>query len=117
VEHPARRVLREIGGRIRASRQAAKLTQEQAADAAGIDYKRWQVLEGGRDNVTVQTLCRVAEACGTTFWEMLVALAPTRDFASRGAERSGPPGPSRRKAAPLAVNPRSPRARSPKRRR
>ena len=43
-----RRVLRQIGVRIRAAREAAGLTQEDAAHRAGIDYKRWQRLEAGQ---------------------------------------------------------------------
>jgi transcriptional regulator with XRE-family HTH domain len=47
------------------------LTQEEAADRAGIDYKRWQRLESGTVNATLRTLLRVADALGTNVWEML----------------------------------------------
>ena len=65
-----RQLLREIGGRVRDARTAAGLTQEDAAHEAGIDYKRWQRLESGTVNATVQTLARVAAALGTTYWEL-----------------------------------------------
>jgi transcriptional regulator with XRE-family HTH domain len=68
-----RRVLAEIGSRIRAARRAAGLSQEDAAHRAGIGAKRWQQLEYGHVNVTVPTLVRVATACRTDFWRLLAA--------------------------------------------
>ncbi len=64
-------MLREVGARVRAAREAAGLTQEDAAHRAGIDVKRWQRLEYGEVNVTVRTLVRVAAACKTEFWTLL----------------------------------------------
>jgi transcriptional regulator with XRE-family HTH domain len=66
-----RPVLKEIGVRIRAARQAAGLSQEDAAHRAGIGAKRWQQLEYGNVNVTMRTLVRIAAACGTDFWRLL----------------------------------------------
>jgi transcriptional regulator with XRE-family HTH domain len=68
-----RRILAEIGTRIRAARRAAGLSQEDAAHQAGIGSKRWQQLEYGHVNVTVRTLVRVAGACKTDFWRLLAA--------------------------------------------
>lgn len=68
---PADRVVREVGARVKAARQAAGLTQEEAAASAGIDYERYQRIEQGTINVTVRTLVRVARACRTDFWKML----------------------------------------------
>ena len=65
-----RQLLRDIGERVRDARLAAGLTQEEAAHEAGIDYKRWQKLESGAVNATVQTLARAATAVGTTYWEL-----------------------------------------------
>jgi len=64
-------VLREAGRKIAAAREAAGLTQEQAAHKAGIDYKRWQRLEGGTVNATLRTLLRVAETLEVNVWAML----------------------------------------------
>ena len=64
-------VLKDAGGQIRRARVAAKLTQEDAADRARIDYKRWQALEEGRANPTLRTLVRVAEALETDFWVLM----------------------------------------------
>ena len=63
-------VLVRVGARIRAVRVAAGLTQERAADAAGIDSKRYQRLERGEVNATINTIARVASALGTTFWQL-----------------------------------------------
>ena len=64
-------VLREAGRRIATAREGLGLTQEEAADRAGIDYKRWQRLEGGNVNATLRTLLRVADALDTNVWAML----------------------------------------------
>jgi transcriptional regulator with XRE-family HTH domain len=71
-------LLREIGGRVRAARESRGLTQEEAAHAAGIDYKRWQRLEQGTVNPTVKTLERAAQALGSSFWNLVRAKARTR---------------------------------------
>jgi transcriptional regulator with XRE-family HTH domain len=72
-------LLREIGGRVRAAREARGLTQEEAAHAAGIDYKRWQRLEQGGVNPTVRTLERAAEGVGSSFWELMRPRAVKRN--------------------------------------
>jgi transcriptional regulator with XRE-family HTH domain len=69
------RVLKEIGARLRAAREAAGLSQEDAAHRAGIDYKRWQRLESGQVNATVRTLMRASGAVKTDLWML---LAPPR---------------------------------------
>ncbi|HNS98792.1 MAG TPA: helix-turn-helix transcriptional regulator [Polyangiaceae bacterium] len=66
-----RDVLLELARRIRDARRAAGLTQEAAASRANIDYKRWQRLEEGTVNPTVQTLVRVADALGTDLWHLV----------------------------------------------
>ena len=66
-----RQVLGAIGDRVRDARVAANLTQEAAAAMAGIDVKRWQRIERGDVNVTVRTLVRIAQACGTTIWQIM----------------------------------------------
>lgn len=66
---------RHIGQRIQVARLASGLTQEVAADLAGIDVKRWQRLEAGQVNATVKTLWRVAEATGVDV-SALIVLGP-----------------------------------------
>jgi transcriptional regulator with XRE-family HTH domain len=64
-------ILRELGRRLRAARLAAKITQEEAAARAAIDYKRFQRLEAGTVNATVRTLVRAAAAVDLSFWDLV----------------------------------------------
>ena len=66
-----RRALRDIGAQVRRARLEAKLTQEEAAARANIDYKRWQRLEYGEVNPTATTLLRVADAVEVDVWRLL----------------------------------------------
>ncbi len=59
-----------LGEAIRQARSATGLTQEAAAAAAGIDFKRWQRIEAGQVNATIKTLARVAEAVNVDFWDL-----------------------------------------------
>lgn len=54
--------LRRAATAIRDARIRIGITQEEAANRAGIDYKRWQRLEQGTVNPTVATLARIAAA-------------------------------------------------------
>lgn len=47
------------------------MTQEEAAAAAAVGYKRWQDLEAGRANTTILTLARIAAALGIDFWTIV----------------------------------------------
>jgi transcriptional regulator with XRE-family HTH domain len=64
-------VLKQVAACIRRARRHAALSQEGVASRAGIDYKRYQRLEAGRQNPTIRTLHRIAEAIGVDFWVML----------------------------------------------
>lgn len=68
-------LLRDVGLRVRNARKAAGLSQEDAAAAAGLDWRRWQRIEGGEVNATVRTLARVAKALGLSFWDLLAVKA------------------------------------------
>jgi len=60
-----------IGARIRAARLAVGLSQEHAAERAGVGYKRWQEIEGGSANPTIRTLDRIASTLGVEIWNIL----------------------------------------------
>ena len=47
------------------------MTQQGVAEAADVDYKRYQDLEGGRVNPTVKTRLRLAGALGIDVWSLL----------------------------------------------
>lgn len=64
-------ILSAIGANIRRAREAAGLTQEEAAHRARIDYKRWQRVEAGAVNCTIRTLVRVADALSVSVWDLL----------------------------------------------
>jgi transcriptional regulator with XRE-family HTH domain len=72
-------VLKELGRRIHRARIAANLTQEEAAAASGIEYKRWQALEAGRVNATMRTLVRVAKGLGVAVWDLLGPVPPAEE--------------------------------------
>jgi len=69
---------REIAARVRRRRIAAGLTQEEAASRASIGYKRWQEIEGGRVNLTIRTIARVAAALDADFWDIVRPHTPRR---------------------------------------
>lgn len=54
-----------IGGRIRAAREAATLTQDGLGHLSGIDSSNIRAYEGGRALPNLYTLVRLAEAAGT----------------------------------------------------
>lgn len=64
-------VARVVGESIRRARIEVGKSQEEAAAAAGIDYKRWQRIEAGQVNTTLRTLVRVSAAVGSDFWSIV----------------------------------------------
>lgn len=56
--------LHETGRNIAKIRLAQGLTQEEAAFRAGLSVTRWQSIERGCENITIDTLARVAKALG-----------------------------------------------------
>lgn len=65
--------MRRLGRAIRALRDEAGLTQEEAAGRAQLDPKHWQELEAGRTNPTVATLVAVARALEVTLGDLFDA--------------------------------------------
>lgn len=71
-EHPAaKRALKRLPRRVFDFRTKAGLTQEQAAESAGVEPKYWISLEAGRANPTLATLAAVAAALGSSLAELL----------------------------------------------
>ena len=56
----------QLGQTLRRLRSEAKLTQEQAAERAGIHHTHLQRLEAGKVNPTLMTLMSLAEVYGTS---------------------------------------------------
>lgn len=58
--------------RIRELREKRKLTQQQAAELAGMGSKQaWSNFENGRDNPTLDRLAKVAEVLGVKPRELI----------------------------------------------
>lgn len=58
----AQKAIKRLGERLRSLREAAGLTQLQAASDAELDPKHLQEIEHGRTNPTVATLVTLADA-------------------------------------------------------
>jgi transcriptional regulator with XRE-family HTH domain len=58
--------------RVRRLRENLGLTQETFAERAGLKYKHYQSVEAGRKtNIKLETLIKMAHACGLEPWELL----------------------------------------------
>ncbi len=77
-------LLSRIGLRVLRRRQELGLTQTELADRIGIGRPNIYRIEHGKQNVTVDTLCKLADALGITAVELFSGTAPT---ASRGPKR------------------------------
>lgn len=62
-----------LGEGIRTLREAAGLSQEALADAAGIDRSHMSRIERGKRNVSFLNICRISEALGTPPSALLIA--------------------------------------------
>mgnify|MGYP000993865114 CR=1 FL=1 len=54
--------LSEIGHKIKVARETAGYTQENLAEAIGVDYKYFQRIEYGEVNFTMKTLVKIANS-------------------------------------------------------
>lgn len=66
VEH----VKQQFGKSVRKHRVAAGLTQEELADAAGLDRSYVGSVERGERNLSIENVCRLAFAIGVTPGEL-----------------------------------------------
>jgi HTH-type transcriptional regulator / antitoxin HipB len=64
-------LLREVGKRLAAARRARKLTQEQLAEQLEISPGYLQRVEAGHENLTVETITKLATAVGLSAWKLL----------------------------------------------
>lgn len=58
------KTLSSIGAQVRELREESKASQETFADKAGIDRAQLTRIEGGKINLTVRTLLKIARATG-----------------------------------------------------
>lgn len=62
-----------LGEGVRALREAAALSQEALADAAGIDRSHMSRIERGKRNVSFLNICRIAQALNIAPSALLIA--------------------------------------------
>ncbi|MFN8017466.1 MAG: helix-turn-helix transcriptional regulator [Acidimicrobiales bacterium] len=65
-----------LGDRLRTLRQAAGLTQEQVAEAAGLHWTYVSQIERGTRNLGYRNIVRLAEAVGVTAPHLIDLDAP-----------------------------------------
>jgi transcriptional regulator with XRE-family HTH domain len=65
------RACRKVGKRVARLRAGRELTQQEFAERAGLDYKYVQRIEGGKVNVSLATLLRLAKALRVRLPELL----------------------------------------------
>jgi transcriptional regulator with XRE-family HTH domain len=74
VENPT---LKRLLVRLKQLRKAHGLTQERFSELAGISYKYYQAVEGGRKReLRLSTLERLARAYSVQVWELLAPELP-----------------------------------------
>jgi transcriptional regulator with XRE-family HTH domain len=81
VDGRTKATLEELGARIRAARQAARLSQAQLAEAIAMNRENYAKIERAEINVTVDTLVRIASGIG---------LRVEIDLVSQGQPPRGP---------------------------
>ncbi len=69
-------LLSQIGLRVLRRRQQLGLTQKALADRLGINNTNLARIEHGKQNLTVDTLCKLADALETTAAELFTGLPP-----------------------------------------
>jgi len=80
------RLLRDLGRRIAEVRRSRGFTQESYSEKVGVSLRYIQSVEGGRENLSVGTLEKLAKVLRVPVAELFVA--PT----SRVVRRGRPPG-------------------------
>lgn len=64
-------LLRSLAANVRTVRLRLNISQEEAADRAGMAVRQWQRVESGRDAITLRTVVAVASALGVEVSELL----------------------------------------------
>lgn len=102
----SRDLLRRVAREIAAERERRGLSQEKVAERLETATRNYQRIEAGKQNLTLDTIQRVADAIGTTSASLLAAAATSREASSRDVLR-------RLEAAEFKVTPASRSSRKP----
>jgi transcriptional regulator with XRE-family HTH domain len=62
--------LKEVGLNLKQARKKIGMRQIEVEEKTGVSYRHYQNIEAGRVNVTLETLCRLACAFGTSVAEL-----------------------------------------------
>lgn len=83
--------------RVRTLREAMGLTQERFAERAGLSYKYYQAVEGGRKaDLRLSTIIKLASGLGIEVWQLFGPDDPAPSLATRGSGAKRPPGRGRK---------------------
>ena len=82
--------LSALASRLRRLRQRHGLTQEQFAEAIGLNYKFYQQIEAGRKKqIWLETVERLAAGFGLDTWQLLAPTEPVHTIVRHPAEAKG----------------------------
>lgn len=85
-------VIHDVGRRISEIRSGVGLTQEQMAARLEMSPKGYQLVERGKQNLTLGTMVKIANALDVRVAELLAAPASREVKRGRPAKRGGPAG-------------------------
>ena len=74
MNEEVRNNLVKIGEVLKSRRKELKISQEKLANTIGIDRKHLSAMENGRQNMTISTLCKVADALDITIFEVFARV-------------------------------------------
>jgi transcriptional regulator with XRE-family HTH domain len=72
--------------RVRTLREAMGFTQERFAERAGVSYKYYQAVEGGRKvDLRLSTIIKIAAGLGIEVWELFGPDDPQPSLEAKGS--------------------------------
>ena len=83
MEDP-KKLIRQVGRRIAELRHQAGKTQEEMAEELGVGWRYLSKAERGLENLTLETLAKIAGALGVRARELLDEPAPDARVVRRG---------------------------------
>lgn len=78
-----------LGGRIKSLRIAKNYTQEQVADQIGVSRQKYARIESGTNNITLDTLSKIATAFDVTVGDITRILDENPQVSYRAGEEKG----------------------------
>jgi transcriptional regulator with XRE-family HTH domain len=89
VERPASKLIRAVGGRVRALRLERHLTLDELSQRSGVSRRMITMLEAGETNASLGTLDKLAHALGCAFADLVVGR-PVAPLVPERAEAQQP---------------------------